>query len=308
MYSHWLVDEDHGHAPRPLASDPVALAHKWHTAYGDVERTQRRLIAADEAVEGSWWWNRRRLAHEARERTGYHRRALAELLRAGDHLERNAVGSTQNWSALSRVNARQGALSLEETLRRLANDLPKGWAKSTLASLPAIRANTALGAPTDVDHLHTQILSVARDLRTEVAVDLYEHIPGPLRPLPETVEALERRTPFRTLSVSLPMEDARWELLADGAPRRIRLHDIVVEQRGRGLGTAVLEHLCAFADEHEYIITGQLEPGPGKPDADAVRLAAWYARHGFRQGGSPPSQWRRGAYMSRAPRQVQNPS
>ena len=304
MYSHWLADEDEDQAPRPLAPDPVALALRWQAAYADAERSERQLIAADEAGEGARWWKRRRLAHETTDRARDHRSALGELLQAGEELERQVVGSTQQWSALSRVKVRQASLSLEETVRRLTNELPHEWATSTLASLPWIRANTALGSPEGVDHLHAQILSVARDLKAEVAVELYEHLPGSIRPLPETVEGLDRWTHFRTLSVTLPMEDARWELLADGAPRRIRLHDIVVKQRGRGLGTALLEHLCAFADVRGYMITGELEPGPGRPDADAVRLAGWYARHGFRQGDRTPSEWRRGASMARVPRHL----
>lgn len=72
----------------------------------------------------------------------------------------------------------------------------------------------------------------------------------------------------------------------------LKLHDIVVDvdddsrrrrgqpPRPRGLGSAVLEHLCRSADRYGLAISGDIMPGD-RTGQTSERLARCYERHGF---------------------------
>lgn len=96
----------------------------------------------------------------------------------------------------------------------------------------------------------------------------------------DVVNSLSRpRFPLSTFTVSF------------SSMTELELHDIVVEagdtgrrrERSRrpvGLGTAALEHLCRSADRYGLAISGNIMPRD-KTEENSVRLARWYARHGF---------------------------
>jgi GNAT superfamily N-acetyltransferase len=53
-------------------------------------------------------------------------------------------------------------------------------------------------------------------------------------------------------------------------------------QRGQGYGSRALDWLCALADKHGVMLTGDAVPfGNTKPMLNKRQLKEWYARHGF---------------------------
>jgi hypothetical protein len=54
-----------------------------------------------------------------------------------------------------------------------------------------------------------------------------------------------------------------------------------LQEEGKGYGSYALDWVCALADKHGVELRGRIQP-PGGGRLDAVQLAAWYKRHGFR--------------------------
>ncbi|WP_421844153.1 hypothetical protein [Mycobacterium sp.] len=139
--------------------------------------------------------------------------------------------------------------------------------------------------------------------RAEHARRLLHHLPGSQRPIPGVDLGAVRRAlqsgrdvPFadryfhyldtpgllrthflRTFTVSFKNSDT------------LELHDIIVGSsyekqhqppRGRGLGTAALQHLCRSADHYGLNIVGKIMPGD-RTEHSAARLAKWYTSSGF---------------------------
>ncbi len=118
---------------------------------------------------------------------------------------------------------------------------------------------------------------------------LLEHLASEDRPLPATVEEMDRHGQPVTLSVSRPADVD----LRTGRPDEIRIHDFVVhgDLKGHGLGSAVLAHLCRWADSRRLDLVGELHSGGdqsgGQSAGQVRRLAVWYSRHGFNAQGQP---------------------
>ncbi len=108
-------------------------------------------------------------------------------------------------------------------------------------------------------------------------------------------ERLERSTELLKLSLSHRPGDWVHER------PYIELYDIVSTTRGSGIGTAVLEEVCAYADEQTKPIIALFLPDASAKQGDIPRLARWFQRHGFRQGGRSPESWIQAARMIREP-------
>ncbi|OHU47331.1 hypothetical protein BKG82_27145 [Mycobacteroides chelonae] len=135
--------------------------------------------------------------------------------------------------------------------------------------------------------------------KRSIARKLVHMLPGDLRPIPKDEDTdpdeplgfgfapqhfdyHDPRLPVRRFNVS--------HFLKDGS---LSLNDIVVddEYRGRGLGSAALEHLCRTADHYGFSIGGCIARQPlryprseqeiEETEQRSLRLARWYGRHGF---------------------------
>lgn len=281
--------------------DGTALGTEWMGAQSAAIEAFERLNQSHSAVESAPWWSRIILARREREDSLAAKDAIDRLSLASQRLRHSGVGAGRNWTTLSRIVHAPEELSLEATLERCETDLPRGWLTATRSNLPAIRARTALGSSTELDGLHQQLLDISQRVDTDIAAILQEHLPGWMRSIPTAAATLERCTPFYTIFVAERLAKNGHAVPPDSVPRQIVLHDIVVHEQGRGLGSALLQHLCTYADATGCEIVGVLEPGPGKPSEDAARLAGWYARYGFTQGDQAPEAWVRGTWMSRRP-------
>lgn len=281
------------------------LLHDWDPAVDRAIQAETDLREHETAIKTAGWMRRWHLERRTPELTSAVRDGAFEVARLARLAREEGLGSMPGqWSALSVIDG-WPELSLEHTLEGLGDRLPQPWAEQTLKQMSRIRAGVARGSSEVLEQLHAELVAVVSTLPGESALRLEEHLPGRLRRIPHNLGDLERANDHVTLFVSDPMHNFS---SAPGPPSgRIRLHDIVVNSRGHGLGTAVLEHLCAFADVHGCTIFGELEPGPGKPESDVLRLAGWYARHGFTQGDKAPDQWCRQVHISRAPQQSATP-
>lgn len=229
------------------------------------------------------------------------------------HMEYLSLGADpRKWGVLSggQLDGRRGSngcFLLEDTLETLAwpsETTPDtvSQARRILAALPDARAHAELGCNSDVAVIENLVLSLVEspELKPRQRRRLLDHLPARLRPIPDSLEALERGQPPVTLYVDLQGEDMPYS--HPGGPK-IRLHDIVVANglQGKGLGTAALTEMCRYADLHGLPIEGMLEPGAGASDETLAGVAKWYARMGFTQGDREPRQWRRGGIIHRAP-------
>lgn len=267
--------------------------------------------AEEEAKRARWWPRARRLAREVTAARARVERARTSLEVCVTGLPGRGVGAIPGqWSALSVLAAGDywPALTLEGTVQEHRDVLPPAAVREVLGSLPRIRVEVELGrvgdgGPARLTVLHEQLLILAAGAPPTVAAALIEHLPGELRPLPETVGQICRGGGPVILSVSQPGL-VRSRPAGSKEAGAIKLHDIVVHAKGHGLGSAVLTHLCRLADREGVSIYGEMVPGHGQPDDDVARLAGWYHRHGFRSEGRPgrdPAQWSRGERMLRAP-------
>ncbi|MDN5766079.1 MAG: hypothetical protein L0H96_09470 [Humibacillus sp.] len=283
--------------------DPGAepAARDWF----DLARAHRDLEAAQgerQPGRGRWTPSGRRAAREATAQAEELRIIPRDIRDCAALLAATAAGSTREWDALSVIprGRRWPELSLERTLSQHRRELPSPWVDEVLEALPQIRAEVQLQVNTHgVDVLHHGLLDQAAGASAELATALREHLPGPLRPIPSRVAALQRRTAHVTLYVSEPQPND-WD--SDVDVDVITLSDIVVHGKGRGLGTAVLTQLCRYADATGSSIIGDLIPGPSVPAEQLPATARWYARHGFTSGSYPPEQWRIGSRIRREPR------
>ncbi|MDW3215359.1 MAG: GNAT family N-acetyltransferase [Ilumatobacteraceae bacterium] len=73
------------------------------------------------------------------------------------------------------------------------------------------------------------------------------------------------------------------KLVGEYGERTILLGDIKVEpeRETRGLGSAVLTDLCAYADHHRLTVVGMFQPDLEDVGDRSQRTERWYRRHGF---------------------------
>ncbi|GAB7192781.1 hypothetical protein NUM3379_34900 [Kineococcus sp. NUM-3379] len=297
------------------------IGAEWAPAL-TVRRDPRGVIeshrqALDEAAEAeaahteiatapAWWrWTQRPRAAELADQRGF---ALTRARALRQQFGAHGVGSTPGmWGVFSSAQD----FYLENTLTSLLGWLNSDHAEATVDQLLKHLPDLRLAAHNGDRSAETRVEGLVRDLAGAVEdryrrLALLEHLPGHARPLPESVRDIERGLPPVTLYVTDNVEEMRrWKRLDPEARRQITLHDIVVPGNltSLGLGTAVLVHLCRFADAVDAEIVGQMYPGPGFDDYETriPRLARWYARHGFRAGDAPPHTWQGGEEITREP-------
>ena len=229
--------------------------------------------------------------------------------------ERLCLGSTpQTWGLLSGGNLEHYGdqpVRLETTLRGMESAYSRSGVlpqlQRILATLPALRIKAELGEDSSLESaLEDNMLKLINDpaLSPKHRRGLIEHLPGHLRPRPDSLAELQRQQPPVTLWLTLYGPDSETYLHFSKEPF-IHLDDIVIASglRGRGLGTAVMTELCIYADHHQLPIQGEINPGPGDPDEAMGPLARWYFRHGFRVGSLEPPEWKRNNMMRREPHQ-----
>lgn len=287
------------------------LARQWNRASTELLTLIEREFSPQTLLQRAKY----RLA--SRQTQALKRTLAREVNTATRHMEFvHAGASPSEWGVLSGGRVRHDEISLEETLRAIKRSNPQDpdiHEKTTalLSVLPRTRSMAELGEGTArTARIEAQVLTMAQDpkLESHQRRALLEHLPGHLRPLPKSLDALDRRQIHIRLSVTF--QGPNEETFENFAPTgQITLNDIVVsnEMRGLGLGTATLTELCRYADHHGYSIEGKLQPGPKAPDSDIPPLARWYARMGFTQGNTEPSQWKRMRTMSRVPRPAEGP-
>lgn len=265
----------------------------------------------------------RRLAWRSR-RWIYRRRSwkhLGQLAREFEQITREAEGlflgaEPLRWGVLSGGNLDRGwrqCVRLEDTLRDIAIKAKEAARHQDLGLkvdrilkiLPAARVRAELGQDRgNIAAIEAQLLELIRepDLGNTDARALVEHLPGRLRPLPESLDALSRGQPPVTLYLDLYGPEAPTFVTYSKNPY-IRLADIVIapELRGKGLGSAVMMELCRYADHHGLPIQGEINPGAGSTDEALSALARWYFRHGFRQGEDAPEHWKYNGTIRREP-------
>lgn len=299
-----LMDEGWERTERPPRPDPAEHISDWDEALEQAQADREALARHTQAVSSAGWFRRRFLHRQSEHLLQAKLDSVNRLRRLAQRARETGLGSNPGeWSALSVIDPE---VSLENTLSALQGELPQPWGNDTLKRLPWVRVDSARGDQTVLVDLHAQLLEQVAALPAHAATALEEHLPGRLRRIPGTLADMRRSDGLMTLHISDPLDDGWGD---ESKPRalsgRIYLHDIVCMDQGHGLGTAVLEHLCAFADAHKCTISGELEPGPGytgEVGTERVRrLAHWYARHGFTQGNRHPDQWRRQGSISRKP-------
>lgn len=263
--------------PDPGPADPDGAVRAVRQQRQELDELRGRLDAMTRAGPVTRFLQQRRHRELADDIAG-RRHGLADL--EGELGAAGVGAAPHRWGVFSGA----GDLTLERTIAGLAERraLPQvaDAVRELHDHLPELRLAAHAGdrsSEREVEALLVQwsaLTTTQRDWRA-----LVEHLPGAVRPLPEALSALDRHGPPVTLSITQGPE-------LDPAPdARIRLHDIVVSHRfrGLGLGTAALVQLCRYADQVAAPITGEVEPGPGLADREhrVARLTAWYGRHGF---------------------------
>lgn len=287
------------------------LAKDWNRASAELLTLIEREASPQTLIQRA----KRRLT--SRQTVALKKALAREVNTTTRHMEFLHVGALPNeWGILSGGSVRRDEISLEETLRSIKRSSPQDpevhrKITALLSVLPRTRSLAELGeGSAHTARIEAQVLTLAQDAKLESHQRraLLEHLPGHLRPLPGSINSLDRS--LAHIRLSLTFQGPHEETFENFAPAaRITLNDIVVasEMRGLGLGTATLTELCRYADHHGYPIEGKLQPGPIAPDSDIPPLARWYARMGFTQGSTEPSQWKRMGTISRAPRPAEGP-
>ena len=229
-------------------------------------------------------------------------------------LAKAGVGSTRtSWGVFSGGTP----YYLERTLWKLHRDeketsrSARDQALHLLRQLPRRRLDAYRDEGRAELDVQAEVLALAANLSPSRKKALIEHLPGDLRPLTTSLEALRRREAPILVALrrydSPDSDDLTDPALGDEA---IILSDICVNEWvvGLGLGSAALTHLCRCADDIGATITGELFPGRGYLDDRETRiprLARWYARHLFTledDTGLPPDQWQMHKQIVRPPR------
>lgn len=220
---------------------------------------------------------------EAKDRV---RRAAAELARkrVGADPRQWGLLSDDVEQTLTALTGRGGVLDPE--LAGLLEELRANMADARVA------AHTAAGSRVlDLTARYRAVLE--RQMPDEVARKLVHHLPGRDRPIPPS-EAIDAAVGSRFVPRYFDYVDPQLALttlqVTRSGPAQITLHDIVVApaSRGRGIGSAGLQHLCATADEYGLTVVGEVVQRWADRELDRLRFrkeagrrAAWFVRHGF---------------------------
>ncbi len=209
-----------------------------------------------------------------------------EILLRSQELTASAAGAGETWGLLSQAG-RVRPLTLEHVLWRIHDPRAQDLARS----LPMIRAYAVRGHAAE---LLRDAERLVRELEFEHRV-LHDFLPLHARDPHVSMTDLDRSTELLKLSVTERDGDSY-----DRFPH-VYLHDIISRHRGSGMGTAALQELCAYADRRGLPILAVFVPGFTATDEDALRLACWYYRHGFRQETQTPEDWSHTVPMRRDP-------
>ncbi|SKK34516.1 hypothetical protein [Mycobacteroides abscessus] len=213
--------------------------------------------------------------------------------RAAEELVRKRVGADPlQWGLLSD--------DVEQTLTTLAgrggvlDPELAGLLEELRANMVDARVAAHTGARSRVLDLTARYRAVLeRQMPDEVARKLVHHLPGRDRPIPPSEEidaAVGSRFVPRYFDYVDPQLVMTTLQVTRSGPTQITLHDIVVApaSRGRWIGSAGLQHLCATADEYGLTIDGEVVQRWADRELDRLRFrkeaerqAAWFVRHGF---------------------------
>lgn len=219
--------------------------------------------------------------------------ARVRVRAAGEELARQGVGADPaEWGLFSD--------DVEQTLTALAGrgSVLAPEVKVRLEQLRANMADARVAAHTGTESVVLDVLDRYREvleqqISDEAARKLVHHLPGRDRPIPPS-EAIDAAMGSRFVPRYFDYVDPQLALttlqVTRSGPAQITLHDIVVApaSRGRGIGSAGLQHLCATADEYGLTIVGEVVQRWADRELDRLRFrkeagrrAAWFVRHGF---------------------------
>lgn len=223
--------------------------------------------------------------------------AIGRVHMTDEELGYFTVGADPHLWGLLSTNSEEDLASLIESGQlapELANELAEVHRLFPDARLAAYQGDRRL-----VDEA-TARLAAAVQLREleddKIARRIVQLLPGSLRPIPVDTEPDDEYSDgfapryFHYASSWSPLSRIVVSRRRDG---QLALHDIVVDadHAGRGLGSAVLEHLCRTADHYGLSISGIIVRAPigihdtdreiAQAEQDSRRLASWYTRHGF---------------------------
>lgn len=221
--------------------------------------------------------------------------ALTEMQRAHARALRSlGAGSTPGvWGPFSVAD--HGRISIEDALESFSGD-PR--AERLRRELPLIRAHAALDETGEwaryVDEHLIGLVGTGplQDSRGRSA--LWEFISVERRPQPELAWHLMRSSKLLRLTVT---DEPSPE---DGIPTIVLGSINTHQHQGAGIGTAALRELCRYADANQLRIRARIASLDAE-DPTFQRLAAWYFRHGFRQGDAPATRWLPLGEMTRLP-------
>lgn len=290
-----------------IAFDRRKLAEQW-LAYGSESlRLDPSILLGEEAKYQLQMPSQRRNSRfSAREQTVGGRQSLVR------YMETLSLGSHPGeWGILSGGQADMPyggrTITLENTLRAFKETIPLSQQAVThinraLSMLPTTRAQMELGL--DAGHLgmiEANILELANEvsLGHENRRKLIVHLPSRIRPVPESLGAMECSLPPVTLHVEFQDTGQSWPGPKDQP--RLKMQDLIVDSglRGRGLGTATLAEICRYADTRGLSLWGVFDPSVS--DDALERLARWYIRMGFVRASSESGPWRRRLPVVREP-------
>lgn len=238
--------------------------------------------------------------------------AKDRVRRAAAELARNRVGADpRQWGLLS-DDVEQTLATLTGRGTALDPELA-GLLEQLRANMADARVAAHTGARSRVLDLVGRYRAVLeRQMPDEVARKLAQHLPGRDRPIPPAA-AIDAAVGSRFVPRYFDYRDPQLALTTLQVTRsglaQITLHDIVVApaSRGRGIGSAGLQHLCATADEHGLTIVGEIVQRWADRELDRLRFrkeagrrAAWFVRHGFDVDVDPAAPLYR-AQIRRAP-------
>ncbi|SHX95926.1 Uncharacterised protein [Mycobacteroides abscessus subsp. abscessus] len=219
--------------------------------------------------------------------------ARVRVRSAREELARQGVGADPaEWGLFSD--------DVEQTLTALAGrgSVLDPEVKVRLEQLRANMADARVAAHTGTESVVMDVLDRYREvlelqISDEAARKLVHHLPGRYRPIPQK-DAVEGAVGSRFVPRYFDYVDPQLVMttlqVTRCGPTQITLHDIVVApaSRGRGIGSAGLQHLCATADEYGLTIDGEVVQKWADRELDRLRFrkeaerqAAWFVRHGF---------------------------
>jgi hypothetical protein len=278
------------------ATAAPCLVARWHAETAVTDELQARMHRPRTLVR----W--RPGDASRRERLRDHHHALENL---AEHLGRHGVGSAGRWGSLSSVHGSPSAAHdfwLDNTLLRAtatARDSAFRAAAADLrARLPFIRAaaHDGDGSAAEMVDATVRALAANGDISARLRRLLLDHLPADQRPVAGRIEEIARETPVVTLRVTEHHSGGHLAAIRGntGEPH-IYLHDIVVPSYGtrRGIATATLQELTAYANVSRLPILAQFIPTARSSSSEVRAIAAWYSRLGFTVAGAPsPADWK----------------